>query len=118
MINTVLVVDDEPANIHLIKGILPADIKLKAATSGAIALKQLTKSQPDVILLDLVMPEMDGFETLAKLKAMPECQQIPVIIISGNASSQDIEKTTELGALSHLQKPISKDQLMALLNDL
>ena len=118
MINTVLVVDDEPANIHLIKGILPEDIKLKAATSGTIALKQLAKSQPDVILLDLIMPEMDGFETLAKIKSMPECQHIPVIIISGNASLQDIEKTTELGALSHLQKPISKERLMVLLNNL
>ncbi|GLX81026.1 response regulator [Thalassotalea eurytherma] len=118
MINTVLIVDDEPINIHLIKGILPAEIKLQAAISGANALRQLTKSQPDVILLYLVMPEMDGFETLAKLKAMPECQHIPVIIISGNASSKDIKKTTELGALSHLKKPISKDKLMALLNNL
>lgn len=118
MIDTILVIDDEPANIHLIKGILPPEIKLKAATSGAVALKQLEKSQPDLILLDLIMPNMDGFETLAKIKAMTSCSEIPVVIISGNASNEDIERTSTLGAKAHLQKPICKNELMRVITSL
>jgi len=115
MIDSVLVVDDEPANIHLIKGILPSEIKIRAAISGKVALKQLAKSQPDLILLDLLMPEMDGFETLAQIKQIPECQQIPVIVVSGNANAEDIERTKALGAMAHLLKPINQQDLLALI---
>jgi CheY-like chemotaxis protein len=79
--------------------------------SGAIAIKQLSKKLPDLLLLDLVMPQMNGFETLAAIRALPNGQNLPVIIISGNASEQDIATGKSLGAIGHLTKPVNSDKL-------
>ena len=115
---TVLVVDDEPANIDLIKGILPDNVKVKAALKGAIALKLVSKQIPDLILLDLVMPELDGFQTLQKLRESEAGKNVPVAIISGNAEQSDIELGQEMGAIAHLQKPIQPQELLNIINQL
>lgn len=107
------VVDDEPANIDLIKGLLPDNVKVKAALSGEIALKQLSKKFPDILFLDLLMPQMDGFETLQAIRALPNGDQLPVLIISGNASDADIQKGKSLGAIGHLTKPVDSEKLNA-----
>jgi CheY-like chemotaxis protein len=82
MINkpTILVVDDTPANLQLMSGLLQEDYKVKAATSGEKALKiAFTDPQPDLILLDIMMPEMDGYEVCKRLKADEKTNQIPII---------------------------------------
>ena len=115
---TVLVVDDEPSNIDLIKGILPEECKVKAALKGEIALKLLSKQVPDLVLLDLMMPGLSGFDTLQRIRQLPNGQQIPVVIISGNASEDDINKGKELGTIAHLMKPINPDQLLTIIKSL
>jgi CheY-like chemotaxis protein len=110
------VVDDEPANIDLIKGLMPKDVKVKAALSGEIALKQLSKKFPDIVFLDLLMPQMDGFETLKAIRALPQGDSLPVLIISGNASEVDIEKGKALGAIGHLTKPVDSHKLAVFIN--
>lgn len=115
---TVLVVDDEPANIDLIKGVLPEGVRVKAALKGTIALKLVSKDVPDLILLDLIMPELDGFQTLQKLRELEAGKNIPVAIISGNAEPSDIEFGQKLGAIAHLQKPIQPQELLNIINQL
>jgi len=110
------VVDDEPANIDLIKGLMPEGVKVKAALSGEIALKQLSKKFPDIVFLDLLMPQMDGFETLQAIRELPKGDELPVLIISGNATEADIAKGKLLGAIGHLTKPVDSDKLASFIN--
>jgi sigma-B regulation protein RsbU (phosphoserine phosphatase) len=80
---TILVVDDTPANLQLMSGLLQDDYKVKAATSGEKALKiAFTDPQPDLILLDIMMPEMDGYEVCKRLKADEKTNQIPIIFLT------------------------------------
>ena len=80
----VLIVDDAPANLQMMRSILKDDFKIRVATSGAKAL-DLVKAEPhpDLILLDVTMPEMDGYEVCGILKATPEAKDIPVIFLTG-----------------------------------
>ena len=113
-----LVVDDEPANIDLVKGILPETIKVKAALKGEVAIKLVGKQMPDLIVLDLIMPGLSGFETLAQIRKLDTGQQVPVVIISGNAQQSDIEQGQQLGVIGHLQKPIKATELLAIVDKL
>ncbi|MCJ8295365.1 MAG: response regulator [Colwellia sp.] len=116
MTKIAFVVDDEPANIDLIKGLMPEGVKVKAALSGEIALKQLSKKFPDIVFLDLLMPQMDGFETLKAIRELPDGDSLPVLIISGNASETDIQKGKALGAIGHLTKPVDSNKLAVFIN--
>ena len=110
----ILVVDDTPDNIILIKGLLDGIYKIKAATSGEKALKVALKSPcPDLILLDVMMPEMDGFEVCQHLKSNPITKKIPVIFISGHTDQVEREKGLSLGAFSFISKPIVASILQA-----
>ena len=82
---TVLVVDDSPENLTIMTEILKPFYLVKAAPKGVIALK-IAMTKPDLILLDIIMPEMDGFEVCRALKEKAETNEIPVIFISGNRS--------------------------------
>ena len=83
---TVLVVDDIPDNIHTLSGILSDEFKIKAATSGAKALKIANSSpRPHLILLDIMMPEMDGYEVCSLLKSNPLTSDIPIIFVTAKA---------------------------------
>src|SRR5467141_1284066 len=90
---TVLVVDDAPANIQMVNAILKDLYKIRIATSGAKAL-ELAKvyPPPDLILLDAMMPEMDGYEVCTKLKLDPETRNIPVIFLTGQTEVEDETK--------------------------
>ena len=111
---TILVVDDTPANIDLIKGILQGSYKIKAATSGEKALKIAAKSPgPDLILLDVMMPEMDGYQTCERLKGDPAIAAIPVLFVTGHADEAERAKGLALGALDFITKPVAPEQLLA-----
>jgi sigma-B regulation protein RsbU (phosphoserine phosphatase) len=104
----VLVVDDAPANLHIAHSILKHDFKILVATSGAKALDLAkTKPQPDLILLDVEMPEMNGFEVCAILKTTPETNDIPVIFLTGKTEAEDETKGFEAGAVDYIHKPFS-----------
>jgi phosphoserine phosphatase RsbU/P len=103
---TVLVVDDAPANLQIVNSILKDDYKIRVATSGAKALVLVkVKPLPDLILLDVVMPEMDGYEVCGILKATPEARDIPVIFLTGKTEADDETKGFEMGAVDYIHKP-------------
>jgi diguanylate cyclase (GGDEF)-like protein/PAS domain S-box-containing protein len=107
---TVLIVDDEPINIHLLAGILGSEYEIKVANSGKLALTVATqKPYPDLILLDVMMPEMDGFEVCELLKANPATRHIPIIFITAAFTRLSEVKGLKLGAVDYITKPIDKD---------
>ena len=103
----VLVVDDESSNIMALTHILSPEHIVYAAKSGQAAIKAAVKHQPDVILLDILMPEMDGYAVIATLKSSGTTQNIPIIFISGLNNAGDEEKGLALGAADYISKPFS-----------
>ena len=105
--NRLLIVDDEPANIQLLSGILQDDYLLTAATRGQKALELATAQLPDLILLDMVMPEMDGVEVCKALKAEEKTRDIPVIFVTSMTDVENEERGLEAGAVDYIHKPVS-----------
>src|SRR5512135_3228517 len=97
---TVLVVDDAPANIHAVNEILRNTYKVRIATNGPKALELAAGTPaPDLILLDVVMPGMDGYEVCTRLKADPATREIPVIFLTGQTETTDETRGFEVGAV-------------------
>jgi phosphoserine phosphatase RsbU/P len=104
----ILLVDDMPANIQIVNSILQDNYRVRIATSGARALDLVrTEPIPDLILLDVLMPEMDGFEVCARLKADPATREIPVIFLTGRTEVEDETKGFEIGGVDYIHKPFS-----------
>ncbi|MCL2498707.1 MAG: response regulator [Defluviitaleaceae bacterium] len=103
--NTILIVDDERSNISVLRNILKPDYTVYAATDGLGAIEAAEKFVPDIILLDIVMPDMDGYETLSKLKENTATQNIPVMFITGLDNTEAEEKGLLLGAVDYIPKP-------------
>ena len=101
----VLIVDDAPESIDVLRGVLGADYRVKAAIHGSIALELVQAAPPDLILLDVMMPEMNGFEVCERLKADPASAQIPVIFVTTLADAGSEGRGLELGAVDYLTKP-------------
>ena len=100
--------DDAPTNLQMVRSILKDDFKIRVATSGAKASDLVkAKPHPDLILLDVTMPEMDGYEVCGILKATPETRDIPVIFLTGNTETDDETKGFEVGAVDYIHKPFS-----------
>jgi putative two-component system response regulator len=110
---SILVVDDEPANIDILLGILGPYYDVKVAPSGTIALKITQKFTPDLILLDIMMPGMDGFEVCKKLKANEALSHIPVIFVTALTQGEDEEEGFKLGAVDYITKPVSPSITLA-----
>ena len=111
---TILVVDDTPDNITLLCSLLGDQYKNKVATNGLKALKiARSDPQPDLILLDIMMPEMDGYEVCRQLKADPATEHIPIIFLTAKTQEGDETKGFELGAVDYITKPIVPPILMA-----
>ncbi|TFH07210.1 MAG: response regulator [Nitrosomonadales bacterium] len=104
---TILIVDDAPENLDLLSGILKTTYKVKVAKSGEHALKIIAKSAPDLILLDVMMPEMDGYEVCRRLKSNDITKDIPIIFVTAMEQESDETMGFELGAAGYLTKPIS-----------
>jgi sigma-B regulation protein RsbU (phosphoserine phosphatase) len=104
----VLVVDDAPANIQMVNSILKDVHKVRIATSGAKALELArTTPPPDLILLDVMMPDMDGYEVCSKLKLGSETRDIPVIFLTGQTHVEEETKGFDVGAVDYIHKPFS-----------
>ncbi len=109
----VLAVDDIPLNLLLIQKMLSKlNFKIKTASNGRTALESIAKERPDLILLDLMMPEIDGFEVIKRLRENPETADIKIIILSALNSSDDIVKGFNLGANDFITKPIIMEKLL------
>ncbi len=104
----ILAVDDVPANLDVLKSVLSEDYKLKVALNGEVAIKAArAEPQPDLILLDVMMPEMDGYETCRRLKADLRTRDIPVVFVTAMNEDMDEVKGFEMGAVDYVTKPIT-----------
>lgn len=114
---TVLIVDDVDANVLLLKLLISkAGYKTLSATNGKSALEVIMSSNPDLILLDIMMPIMDGHEVAKRLKEMPDKSVIPIIFLSALNSTEDIVQGFKLGAADYISKPFNKDELLTRIN--
>lgn len=111
---TVLVVDDSPDSLTLMSGLLKDTYRVKVATHGDTGLKVAWSAQPpDLILLDIMMPDVDGYEVCRQLKANPASQGIPVIFLTAKSDAEDEQIGLSLGAVDYITKPISPAILLA-----
>jgi DNA-binding response OmpR family regulator len=110
----ILIVDDTPRNIQVLGTILKEQgYQINVAQNGLQALDVVAKVPPDIILLDVMMPELDGFETCKRLKADPSTDHIPVIFLTAKVETEDIINGFELGAIDYVTKPFNPTELLA-----
>ena len=110
----ILVVDDTPANIQALAGTLKEKgYQISVATNGKQALEAVQRVRPDLILLDVMMPEMDGFETCRRLKGAEGTRDIPIIFLTARTDTADIVNGFELGAVDYVPKPFNAHELLA-----
>jgi len=114
MKQSILVVDDEPMNIDVLSGILRTEYKVRAALNGERALViALSNPMPDMIMLDIMMPDMDGYEVCRQIKANPLTKNIPIIFVTAKNQNEDEKKGLELGAVDYITKPINPSLVLA-----
>ena len=111
MKHKILVVDDEPQNLQLMRHILEDNYKLFFATDGEKAVNAAVKHDPDLILMDIMMPNVDGYEACKKLKADKKLNKIPVIFITSMADIEDEKLGFDIGAVDYITKPIKSSIL-------
>lgn len=113
----VLVVDDEPNVLKsLVQFLTIEDFEVESASNGPEALEKVESFHPELILLDVMMPGMDGFEVLEKIKEMPKHQNTPIIMLTAKDQSSDVLKGYQSGATSYLVKPFNLDELVETIN--
>jgi len=103
----VLIVDDERTNLNVLTHILRQDYTVLVAKDGATGIEIAGEEKPDLILLDIIMEDIDGYTVFSMLKASEKTKDIPVIFITGLNSSEDMEKGLALGAVDYISKPFS-----------
>jgi two-component system sensor histidine kinase/response regulator len=114
---TVLIVDDVDANVLLLKLLISkAGYKTLSAFNGRDALEVIMKESPDLVLLDIMMPIMDGHEVAKRLKEIPGKEELPIIFLSALNSTEDIVQGFKLGAADYVSKPFNKDELLTRIN--
>ena len=109
----IILVDDNPTNLRIGKNVLSDKYTVATAPSAAKLFGLLENNAPVVILLDIDMPEMDGYGAIEVLKAKPETKDIPVIFLTGMSDSRDEEKGRALGAVDYITKPFDPQALIA-----
>jgi twitching motility two-component system response regulator PilG len=102
----ILIVEDEESLLKLESILLTSKgFEVKGVTNGRAALEEIQKSHPDLVLLDIMLPEMDGFEVCKKIKDDPQTREIPVIMLTAKKTREDMEKGKEVGADCYITKP-------------
>lgn len=115
----ILLVDDEPSIIKIVRKQLElAGFEVLVAVNGLEALTQAEQGQPDLIILDRMLPQKNGMEVCQELKASPTMKQIPVLMLSANARQQDQEASLRQGADAYLTKPFVLDELLRVIRGL
>ena len=114
--NTILIVDDEPVNLSLLMSYLEDQYYMQVAKDGEEALIEINNLRPDIILMDVMMPKLNGFETCRRLKANLETSDIPVIFMTSLKNTEDKVKAFEVGAIDYITKPIQNKEALARIN--
>ena len=110
----ILAVDDTPASLRLLTDILKAEgYEVRSAISGELALRAAASNPPELVLLDIRMPEMDGYEVCRRLKAQPATRDVPIIFVSAVSETDEKVQGFELGAVDFVTKPYHRDELLA-----
>lgn len=110
----ILIVDDNPKNLQLLGAVLRTKkYQLVVAQNGIQALDSINTVKPDLVLLDIMMPEMDGYETCMRIKDIPDLRKIPIIFLTAKTEKEDIVKGFELGAVDYITKPFNSKELLA-----
>jgi putative two-component system response regulator len=112
-LKTVLVVDDTPENLDLMKAILAPHYKVKVAINGEAALKLVAAAAPDMVLLDVMMPGIDGYEVCRRLKEDPTRAHVPVVLVTAITEAMDEGKGFQIGAVDYITKPVSGPVVLA-----
>jgi DNA-binding response OmpR family regulator len=116
---SVLVVDDEPQVVWMLQFSLEAEgFQTFAARDGRTALDELRQHRPQLMLLDIMMPVMDGWSVLQEIRDLPEGERPRVVVVSARATLRDRAKAAELGAIAFVAKPFNVDDLLGVLNRL
>jgi putative two-component system response regulator len=105
--NRLLIVDDEPANIHILSNILSEDYEIRAANNGERAIEAALSQSPDLILLDMLMPDLDGLTVCRMLKEEERTRDIPVIFVTSMSDPVNEELGLQSGAVDYISKPVS-----------
>jgi DNA-binding response OmpR family regulator len=110
----ILVVDDEPELLQLLRYVLEAaGFSVVVAGDGRQALEQVSKEEPDLVLCDVVMPELNGFETVQALRRNPVTRFLPILMLSARGQAQDVQRALDAGADGYITKPFSYRELVA-----
>ncbi len=111
--STVLIVDDNPQNVELLQAFLESlPVKLVTAVDGMDALEKVAEHHPDLILLDIMMPKMSGFQVCRKLKGEPKTRDIQILMVTALNELGDIEQATDCGTDDFVSKPVNKFELI------
>jgi len=114
----ILVVDDEPPIVRLMEFILARQgHQMLVAVNGEEALEKVRSQNPDLVLLDIMMPRIDGYEVARTLRADPATQDLPIIMLSAKAQEEDIQKGIDVGVNEYITKPFSPEQLVHVVTD-
>ena len=114
----VLVVDDIPANVRLLEAKLSAEyFDVMTADSGTAALDVIAANAPDIVLLDVMMPGMDGFEVCQRIKANPRTLHIPVVMVTAQSAMKTVLECLKFGAIAYILKHSPKDEAAKMLRD-
>ncbi len=112
--STVLIVDDNPQNVELLQAFLESlPVKIVTAGDGLDALAKVQEHSPDLILLDIMMPQMSGFQVCRKLKGDPKTRDIQILMVTALNELGDIEQANECGTDDFVSKPVNKIELLA-----
>src|SRR3954468_21367139 len=111
--STVLIVDDNPQNVELLQAFLESlPVKIVTAFDGLDALQKVSDHQPDLVLLDIMMPQMSGFQVCRRLKSDPKTRDIQVLMVTALSELGDIEQANEVGTDDFVSKPVNKIELL------
>ena len=112
----VLIVDDDIRNIFALSSVLEDyGMDIKTADNGREAIAVAQKGELDVVLMDIMMPEMDGLETTREIRKVPSCKDLPIVAVTAKAMKGDRERCIEAGAWDYLSKPVDREQLLTVL---
>ena len=118
MPHTILVVDDEPALLRLMEFVLAKQgHAMLTATNGEEALEMIRSQRPDLIVLDIMMPKLDGYQVAEAIRADDDLKHTPIIMLSAKAQEEDIERGVAAGVDRYVTKPFSPDELATIVSD-
>lgn len=115
----VLIIDDEPGTVDMLRAFLELfDMQTQGALTGEDGLEAIEKEKPDVLLLDLMLPDIDGYEICRRLRARPETADLPVVMLSARTSKADVRRGYAVGATRYLKKPVDLNRLLEIVQAL